>query len=237
MKNIKEGYLLIILILLSNCNLLKNTPKDEFLEGFYFHKINGGKKKVYFHVEEQPWYIFPELKPDDEKPVDTSKVITLNAYVHKHKVKRQLVLSRSGLDIDLMTIPVKYRPSRANVPAQLNAGINGELFLGYRKDLYMIDFSTNPLGKPDENINQLGLSVGAFTGLGNTFVSPTNTNNILDQEYDGIVWNKGLAAIFAVNGLTLGINLGWDTLLDNNKDIWIYQGKTWLGVGLGFNLN
>ncbi|MGL6268762.1 MAG: hypothetical protein ACRC2O_12600 [Chitinophagaceae bacterium] len=76
-----------------------------------------------------------------------------------------------------------------------------------------------------------------FTGLGNTFMSPTNTNNTLLQEYDGIVWSKGLAGILAINNFTVGLALGFDYLVDKNRSIWIYQNKPWLGLAFGLNLN
>lgn len=70
--------------------------------------------------------------------------------------------------------------------------------------------------------------MGVFSGLGNTFMSPTNTNNILQQEYDGIILSKGLAGIFAFNNITAGLAFGFDNLLDKNKK----YGFTKINIGL-----
>jgi hypothetical protein len=40
-----------------------------------------------------------------------------------------------------------------------------------------------------------------------------------------------------VNNASLGLLIGWDHLLDNNKEYWIYQGKPWFGIALGISLN
>lgn len=68
-------------------------------------------------------------------------------------------------------------------------------------------------------------------------MSPTNTSFAIEEEYDGVIWSKGLAFIFAVNRFTTGFSLGFDSLLDKNKDVWIYQSKPWFGLAFGLNLN
>lgn len=68
-------------------------------------------------------------------------------------------------------------------------------------------------------------------------MTPTNTFNKISQEYDGVVWNKGLAGILAINNFTVGLSLGIDNLLDKNKKVWIYESKPWVGIAFGLNLN
>ncbi|MEJ7681528.1 MAG: hypothetical protein WKG06_27495 [Segetibacter sp.] len=48
---------------------------------------------------------------------------------------------------------------------------------------------------------------------------------------------NGLAAIVGINNLSVGFLLGTDYLLDKNKRFWIYQGKPWLGLSVGLNIN
>ncbi|WP_165940196.1 MULTISPECIES: hypothetical protein [Dyadobacter] len=57
------------------------------------------------------------------------------------------------------------------------------------------------------------------------------------SEYDGLVWGKGIAGIIGINNFTIGLAIGFDNLLDKNKQVWIYQGKPWLGLAFGLNLN
>lgn len=93
------------------------------------------------------------------------------------------------------------------------------------------------LGEQDQKITHLGFSFGAFTGLGGTFMSPTNTDNMLQQEYDGLVWSKGIAAIFGINDFTVGLACGFDQLMDKNGPKWIYNHKPYLALTFGLNLN
>lgn len=149
----------------------------------------------------------------------------------------QASFKKSSLDIDFLTIPLKYRPSQLDVPVQLNTNLNGALYVGYRLDNYSVDYKPKILKTAERDITHYGFSMGIFSGFGSTFMSPTTTNNILNQEYDGVVWNKGIAGIIAIDRFTLGLALGTDHLLDKNKSIWIYQGKAWLGLVFGLNLN
>ena len=68
-------------------------------------------------------------------------------------------------------------------------------------------------------------------------MNPSVTNNQITTEYDGLVSSKGLAGIIGINNFTIGLALGYDNLLDANKKKWIYQGKPWIGLAFGLNLN
>ena len=68
-------------------------------------------------------------------------------------------------------------------------------------------------------------------------MNPWVTNNQIVTEYDGVVWSKGVAGIIAINNFTIGLAIGFDDLLDNNKKYWIYQAKPWVGFAFGLNLN
>ncbi len=63
------------------------------------------------------------------------------------------------------------------------------------------------------------------------------TKNGILTEYDGLIFQKGISGIIAVNKLTVGLSLGSDNLLDHNKKKWIYENKLWYGLMLGLNLN
>jgi len=136
-----------------------------------------------------------------------------------------------------LTIPLKFRPMTSGVPGQLNTEINASAYFGLRTDRFTIEYAQNPLGKQERVVKHFGFSFGGLTGLGNTLVSPTTTNDQTEQEYDGIVWTKGVAGIFALNSVTIGLSLGFDNLLDQNRSIWIYESKPWIGFTFGLNLN
>lgn len=130
--------------------------------------------------------------------------------------------------IFLITVSIKYRPAQKNVPPQLNFKLTAQCYPGLRKDIYKINYIKNQIGHPKRQINLFGISFGLRGGFGNAFMSPTNTNNILNAGYDAVVFGKGLAAIIAINNFNIGLALGADKVLDNNNKIWLYQNKAWL---------
>lgn len=236
----KQKILILILtccVLLSACSVFYKTAKKELNDGFYTQKIEGSKKIVYIDVEEETIRLHPSKIKNKKRVIDTS--LPCEFFVKELKTDEPIIMSfnRPSLDIDFLTIPLKLRSAQNDVPTQLNTNLNGALYIGYRNDRYLLNYIKNPLGISERNLNHFGFSFGAFTGFGNTFMSPTNTNNILQQEYDGIVWSKGIAGIFALNSFTLGLSVGFDNLLDKNRNIWIYQNKPWLGLSFGLNLN
>jgi hypothetical protein len=64
-------------------------------------------------------------------------------------------------------------------------------------------------------------------------VTPTNTDFHNLQEYDGVVFQKGIAAFFTFEKMTIGICIGFDSLLDENSNIWVYNQKPYIGLVLG----
>lgn len=235
---IRHAFLILIsCILFSSCSILQNTSKKIFNNGFYVQHINHKKQKVYIDIVEDTIRIHQTKILNHKRIIDTAAVICFFQKVIKTDHIQTTSFNKASFDIDFFTIPLKYRPNQNDVPTQLNATLNGAMYFGYRIDKYVLNYFTNPLGKSDRNINHFGFSLGAFTGFGNTFMSPTNTNYILQQEYDGIVWSKGIAGIFALNSFTIGLAFGFDNLLDKNHKIWIYEKKPWVGLAFGLNLN
>ena len=68
-------------------------------------------------------------------------------------------------------------------------------------------------------------------------MNPWVTSDRVQIEYEGIIWTKGIAGLVGLNNFTVGLALGWDHLLDQNRKDWIYQQKPWLGFVFGLNLN
>ncbi|SFC06888.1 hypothetical protein SAMN05421780_102461 [Flexibacter flexilis DSM 6793] len=229
----------ILSVLLGSCSVLQNMSKKGLGNGFYNEQSSSKeRRKVYIDIQDDETICAYATKNNNgQLVIDTSQACQLYSQELKKDLTQTIILSKPSFDIDFLTIPLKYRPKQTDVPAQLNANLNGAFYFGYRTDKYVINYNATPVGKANRNINHFGFSMGAFTGIGTTFMSPTNTNNHLQQEYDGIVWSKGIASIFAANNFTVGLSVGFDNLLDKNHNIWIYQTKTWLGLAFGLNLN
>lgn len=148
----------------------------------------------------------------------------------------RLQLKRVTFDLDVLTIPFKIRPSVAGFPEQLNANFNAAMYFGRRVDRFTIQ--TERRGRtPKTRLRGTGYGYGGFVGIGSEAVNPFVTNNRIDYEYDGFVINGGVAGIYDAKRFNLGLALGADFLVDRNRRDWIYQGKPWIGVLFGINLN
>lgn len=223
--------------LLSSCGIFRKSAKTDFVDGFYKQKSDTSSQMVYVDVVEEDIRIHPALKPGNGWRVDTlSLPVVYGPQWNGGQPPNPKFMSHS-FDVDFLAIPLKFRPPQANVPFQLNTNLNGALYLGYRTDTYKVHYLPNPFGVSEREIVHFGFSFGGFSGLGNTFLSPTTTNEGIEQEYDGMVWSNGLAGIFAINKFTLGLAIGKDYLLDQNRSVWIYQNKWWFGLAFGLNLN
>ncbi len=221
-------YSLISLGLLSGCATLQNNAKYDLAEGRYVLKLKNKKFDCYVENNADSLVIY-----NIKSKISTVIPLKMNVYL---PVNHRLV--KPSFDIDILTTLFKIRPQIDNVlPTQLNTNFNGNIYVGYRTDVYQISYHKNPIDKFRRQINHFGFSGGFFMGLGSTAMTPSTTNNILVSEYDGVALQKGIAGIMAVNKLTIGLSIGFDTLLDKNRDSWIYQNKPWFGLMLGLNLN
>ena len=209
-------------ILLSSCAGLKNNPKNQLVDGVYWYRSedsNYRKTRVYVHEDSI-------VVADYRKPAD---IININSSGSQLFVKRTF-------DVDVMTVPFRFRPSTLNVPRQLTTDFNGNVYIGYRLDRFERSSKMTPFGT-NQHFTHRGITAGVFGGVASSSITPTTTNNMLSDEYDGFVLTRGLALMIGLNSLTVGIGIGWDYLTDRDKEIWVYQNKPWYGLTVGLNLN
>ena len=174
-----------------------------------------------------------------KRSVDTSSTLKLAFPAHALPDSfTSYSFRHPSFDIDVLNILFKLRPVTKGFPPQFNNNIlNAAVFVGKRTDLYYLRYTRTPLGIYNRSIAHYGYSVGIFSGFGASRIDEYVTCNGLSIQYDGLVNLSGIAVIIAFDKLNFGINAGFDHLFDRHRNIWIYQGKPWLGVSLGLNLN
>lgn len=175
--------------------------------------------KVYVKSDGDSIAIYP--LGQEGKPVDWESNQTLTAQT---------------FDVDVLTIPFKFRPSAKGFPRQLTTDFTGNLFLGYRADRYKNEAIQTPAGV-ERNLKHRAYTVGFFGGIGSTSVTPWTTTNKTTDEYNGFILSHGVSAMLAISNFTVGAGVGWDFLTDRDRDIWIYQNKPWIGLALSLNIN
>lgn len=152
-------------------------------------------------------------------------------------VPEPVVLDQTSFDVDLLSILLKYRPAQGTSQPQLQSQLGGGLFIDRRVDRHILSYPQSAFPRSERRMRHYGLSVGGIIGLGATPVNPWVTDGAVSVEYDGVVFSYGVAVIAAVDRFTQGAALGWDLLLNDDAEHWVFQRKPWLGPVLGLNLN
>ena len=239
MFRIHHYFLLVLLLplIFGSCKALKESSKYGFNEGYYKSRL--------FHKKLKKVYVVPQdnyIKVYTEKSlhkVDTAIAVKI-AFPPDQRPGdfEEYLFRKSSPDIDIISILLKYRAAIFGFPNQLNTSIfNGAFYFGYRNDIYKLKYTENPLHEFKRNVRHYGFSAGVFAGLGTTAMNEFVTQNNIAIEYDGFVNVEGVAAFFSVRKLTFGLNFGVDHLMDPNREVWIYQGKSWVGLSVGLHLN
>ncbi|MEO7311182.1 MAG: hypothetical protein ABIX01_12345 [Chitinophagaceae bacterium] len=238
-KQLSFPTLFIAAILLCSCGIIRKAPKYSFADGYYYTDLGGyGQTKVYVENSEDSITAYSIENGQKIFSTDTSRTAVRSFPQGSSKsITNAVNFKQVGFDVDFLTIPFKVRPARAGIPAQFTTDLNGAVYLGYRADKYQLSYKQTPTNRYEKQTTHFGFSMGFFTGLGGTAMNESVTDNQVTYQYNGIAWSKGLAGIFGINNFTIGVTLGWDHLVDKNKSVWIYQGRPWLGLAFGLNLN
>ena len=215
----KYFLLLLAIVGFSSCSSLKS--QSQLSSGYYdFRQPSSNYIKVYVNLRNDSLHIIP---------IDKKNTISVLPEANQFFLKR-------SLDVDVLVVPFKFRPSSSGFPRQLTADFNGNIFVGYRVDRYKAHFVKTPAGII-EQLRHRALTIGAFGGLGTSSINPSTTNYRTTDEYGGFILSRGISLMVGMNNLTVGIGTGWDYLTDRDKSIWIYQNKRWYGLTLSLNLN
>lgn len=226
---------LLALFILSGCGALSHSQKYHLRSGLYKNK-SFSKKAEKVYVDNRGDSILVYKVDETMQSIDSTKSKIIITEKNQNTRIFSPVFRRTSFDLDFLTIPFKYRTAQKDFPQQLNANLNGAVFVGFRTDICKLKYKVNTL-QQQRQITHYGISIGVFTGFGSAAINPSVTDRKIKEEYEGVVWLKGIAAIIGINNFTVGLAIGFDDLLDSNKRFWIYQKKPWLGLTFGLNLN
>ena len=223
--------ILLASIALTSCNTLEKASLHGFNSGYYTLGSGKDAKKVYADVSDEKIEVYNLTGGKVDKDIFMSVSNPDSLPVSSLNFRKQ------SLDIDITTILLKYRPSVSGLPSQLTSDLNVSLYAGWRHDNYKILRTTDPLGKSNLKISNLGFDYGFFAGPGTTGINPFTTNNKTTDEYSGMIIQTGIAGFLETNFASFGIAVGLDNLLNRDSDIWIYNNKPWVGFIVGIALN
>jgi hypothetical protein len=228
--------LLGFLVFLSGgCVYVNKVTRHDFDSGFYELKSEGADPlDVYTSVKEDSIVIYPVIlegkvaTPDVSSSVK-SKISNIKPGDHFYKS----CFVKNSIDVDLSTLLLKLRPPSKNVPNQLSYNVNAAMYCGLRKDFYKLIPYRSPLNEETSFVRQIGFDAGLFAGIGITPINPSVTEGNETLEYDGIVFQRGVAGFITIDRMSVGVSLGFDKLLDHNKNIWVYNNRPYIGLMIG----
>ena len=223
-----------LLVSAASCKTLEKASLHGLNSGYY--ALDDGIRqtnRVYAEVDESAISIHAA----SNSHVNNVPFLKIPMAYTDSPVFQKIVLKKQGLDIDITSVLMKYRPSVSGLPAQLSTDLNLALYAGWRRDRFTLENTTSPVGKNRCKISNRGYDVGFFAGPGATLISPFTTRGIRTDEYNGMVIQAGFAGFLETNMASFGLAVGFDHLLSPDRNVWIYYRKPWLGFVLGVALN
>lgn len=221
------------LLWLTSCSTIEKSSSHGLNSGFYTLDTAGRKINVYADISDDTIHIYRQHNQQPEK----NKLFSLPQGDSEAMFSVPVKLRKQSLDIDITTILLKYRLPTHGLPSQLTTDINAALYAGWRFDNFTISAKTDPLGNLYQKTTNLAFDVGVFGGTGATQISEFTTNHQSTREYSGMMLQGGVAAFLETNMASFGIAVGYDYLLNNDRKIWIYHKKPWLGFIVGVAIN
>ncbi|WP_026898823.1 hypothetical protein [Daejeonella oryzae] len=223
-----------IIGLLASCNTLEKASTHGFNSGYYKMKSeNKNSQNVYLDITNEQIDVYHHIKKQPDKQI----FLTIPLIKTDSLIVNPIIFKKQSLDIDITSIFLKYRPSVYGLPAQLTTDLNTALYTGWRYDSYQIISNKDPLGKNSYKINNRGYDFGVFAGPGTTLISSFSTRNNRSDEYNGMIIQGGIAGFIEFSIASFGFAVGYDYLLSQDRKIWIYNNKPWVGLVVGIALN
>jgi hypothetical protein len=219
---------------LHSCSVIEKSSMHGFESGYY--KLNTGKgqaEDVYIDLTGEKI----DLYPCTEKQVSQELRMSIPLSVCDSLPGVPLKLIKKSLDIDITTILMKYRPAVHGLPAQLTTDLNVALYTGWRTDYYRLHAKKDPLDNQQCDLNSRGFDFGLFAGAGTTYIDANNTIAPVEKEYNGFIFEYGMAVFLETSFVSFGISAGFDYLLSSDRPEWIFHQKPWVGFIIGIALN
>lgn len=235
MRSAKYTILIPYLLACISCVPVNKIARHDFDSGFFSLKTdNGEKSQVYLSVKDDSIDVFPIPSGNKTGNPDISSIksASINKIIPGDYFYKSCFVKNS-VDVDLSTIIAKFRPAKGDVPSQLSSNINAALYMGLRRDFYKSIPYKTPLNENYSFIRQTAFDAGFFAGFGITPINPSVTSGNVSLEYDGIVFQKGIAGFITFDNISIGVTLGFDSLLDKNRNVWLFNEKPYLGIMIG----
>jgi hypothetical protein len=135
-----------ILLLFQSCQMMRQSSKHGFNEGYYKSRLFRKKVKTLYVVPDADSIRVYSRKKLSKGAVDTAEALKLAFPANEKPAAFENYLFRQNtFDADLLSILFKYRPARHPYPHQINTSFNGVIYIGYRTDMYHLRYQQTPV--------------------------------------------------------------------------------------------
>lgn len=129
-------------------------------------------------------------------------------------------------DIRPLTIPIKLRPKILTNPLQFQADVAIGPYFGYQ---------FGSMRYAEQGVRTTSGTVALFCTPSLIDLDETNNDSSATDNVLGITMGGGF--LLNVNDNQFGIVGGWDYIGGNPSLTWLYQGRFWTSVSMGFKIN
>lgn len=168
-----------------------------------------------------------------------SKMFSPNIF-SETKGRKYFTYFESKPVLQTLSIPIKIRSKltdsalKDSFPQDVSTGFNLGLAGGWKFSVNFYNPSKDIFGNKGL---KLSLTPGIFYGMGATKVSKSNTRKPIYQfDRNALTHSFGGFFMFGFNNINLGYATGWDYPTKDGSKSWLYRGKRWHGVAIGFDL-
>lgn len=162
-------------------------------------------------------------------------------YELKFKNREFIGFKTASFETGPLTIPFKYRFGYEEEGTQVNQEFTADLNIGLFAGWKVKQFGLRK--EQGKSLEQPGVSltVGGFLNLSAVTLSKGNTKIsglITDDNTQSIAsLSPGIAVMLDFYNLNIGAFIGRDLAFGSKATKWDFHNRTWIGVGIGYNLN
>lgn len=139
---------------------------------------------------------------------------------------RHLWFTGTSITAGVTIIPIKIRPSIT---------VNGQrMGFEFSKDV-QLGISAG-IKQRISNYKPFYINFLYNIGISGVTLDSYTTNNYLQESIDVVALTHAAGIVFDFSKIQFGIFMGWDKVSQRNQNGWIYQGKPWYSIGLGYSI-
>lgn len=219
-------------------NITKDTTFNLYM---ITEKFFSDTTKDWFKNSSQIIEVYKEKEPGTLDYYLVNKYDKNADYTIKMENREFKSYRKQGIEFGVVTIPFKYRfgytKNNIQVKQEFQADLNVGVFGGYKLGRYRVRYEGTTL----KDLANLSCTIGGFLNLSTTTLDSISTTlgkvPFKKEEKASIgVLAPGIGIMASIYNFQIGAFLGWDLGFGQYAKQWNFNGRPWLGFGIGYNL-